>query len=316
MSSQDKVKVRNIPDQRRIWRGVLLGLIYLFVLLINGLDEFIRSGFSVEFMFTAEWWAKVFRVITSNILVFLGTFLFVLDSMINKREDIKKKRKELDTTIDEHLDPVTFDPFFVDFERNRKIEYYKRDLEAQIEKLERKASLEDMRSWTRKMRNGTEDPEVNQAFENSEFCQRKKMILEQLEPEFIEEHIDYMHIKYKPLSKSFVTSGYNKPHKRYDDYAIETSWEKMFWDLLPKFIMLAGFLIAGESIIVQFEPDKPLALIMYNMLIKIIPLILQIYFANGYTNIYIDEKIMVDLRRRLDIVIKYLSFKKGVGKNG
>ena len=327
MSSNDRrltPKIKGGRDIRQYSWAILLGTIYLFVLLLNGLDEFIRSGFDLDFMFTPEWGYKVFRVLLSNILVFLGTFLYLVMKAMNEREEIIKKRKQVDEYADKHIDPVTFDPFFINFEQKRKIKYYKRDMETQLEKLENKAKIEDIELWDRAYKNMDENGEIidkhlNKEFAKNKFCQRKRKMLRQLEPEFIEKHVPYMDIPYGAISKSFVTNGYNKPFTKHDEYYVETNSKKLFRDLGPKFMIMAGWLIAGESLVLDFVMADSLAIAMFNMMIKILPLLAQIYFAFSYCESYIKEKILVDFKKRLDIITLYLSHikqnKEGVVTN-
>lgn len=310
-------KLKGKLDPRKTWRFMLLATVYIFVLLINGLDEFLRSGFAVDFMFSPEWWYRVFRVLTSNIFIFVGTLLYLLDLALRTREDIIAKKNEVKIAVDKYIDPVTFDPFYLGFERERKINYYKRAMEAKLEKLESRAKMEDLALWNKQEKNVDEhgkiiDKEIDTQFNENKFCKKKKVLLTQLTDEFIQQHINYMKVPYRPNSKSFVTNGYNKPHAMYDEYAVEPRRSKLFWDLMPKFLVMAGFLIAGESVVVEFMMADSLLASFFNMLMKITPLMLQVYFAFAYCDAYIDEKVMVDFRKRLDIITLYLaSLKKG-----
>ena len=320
MSSSDTVRTPRVKGSpRKHARITLLIFIYVGILFINGLDEFLKSGFDLEFMFTSQWYSKVTRVLFSNILIFIGTFLHLLDSALQNRQDIITERGRLDAIASTRLDPVTFDPFFIKFERQRKIKFYKRAMETRLEKLENKAKLTDMELWRKQQKNydsdgNIVDHDINDQFLNNKFCQKKQTILKQLKPEFIESHIGYMRVGYRPNSKSFVTNGYNKPSTKYDDYAIEPRSLKLLYDLGPKFLILAGALIILESIIVEFVMLDSWIVAFWNMIIKVVPLLIQIYFAWSYRDIYIKEKIMVDLKKRSDIMTLYLASinKKGV----
>lgn len=302
----------------RYWRLSLLITIYLLVLLLNGLDEFLRSGFDVNFMFTPEWWYRVFRVLFSNILIFIGTFMYLLDLAVRTYEEIAEKRKQVEIAVEKHIDPVTFDPFHIAFERKRKIKYYKKVMQNRLEKLERKAKLKSLKLWQEYHNEEKPTPSLRRAFLRDKYCRKKITILEQLSPEFIEEKIDLMRLNYRPNSKSFITNGYNKVSNLYDEYAVETRTAKLASDLIPKFLIMAGFLIAGESIIVEFQMADSWTAALFGMALKIVPLFIQIYMAFSYRDVYIDEKIMVDFRKRLDIITLYLASlkKKGVESNG
>lgn len=325
MSSPNSTPIPKIKggfDPRKTWRLMLLLSVYLFVLLLNGLDEFLRSGFDVNFMFTAEWWYRVFRVLTSNIFIFVGTFMYLLDLAMRTRKNITDKKKQVEDAVEKYVDPVTFDPFHLKFERTRKLNYYKRAVEARLEKLESKATMEDLTIWGKQQKNYDQDGKIidedlQKVFDKNKFCQKKQVILGQLEPEFIQQHIEYMKVPYRPNSKTFVTNGYNKPSAKYDEYAVEPRFSKLMWDLLPKFLIMMGFLVAAESIVVEFMMTDSLTASFFNMIIKIMPLVLQVYFAFAYCEAYIAEKIMVDFRKRIDLITLYVAgLKKGVESNG
>ena len=320
MSSKTNVpvpKIKGTVDVRKMWRLVLLIIVYIFVLALNGLDEFLRSGFDTDFIGSSEWWYQVFLVLTSNIFIFVGTFLYLLDLAIRKRKEIVDRKKYINDVADQKLDPTTFDPFFLNFERDRKINFYKRSMNNRLEKLEEKASMEELELWDKQQNNFDEDgnvkdPDIDKTFHDNKYCQNKQVILKQMDEDFINKHITYMKLKYRPNSKSFVTNGYNNPSNKYDDYAVEPVYSKLGWDLIPKFIIMAGFLIATESVIVEFQMTESWVAMMSSMILKIMPLMLQIYLAFAYCEAYIDEKVMVDLRKRLDIIALYLaSLKKG-----
>lgn len=309
---------------RKGWRITILVAIYVAVLLLNGLDEFIKSGFDMNFVGTGEWWYKVFRVLVSNLLIFVGTALYLIQKAMYERQDITKRKSKLELIIDNNLDSVTFDPWYLNFERDRKINYYKKELRRRINRLDDKAKMSQIKTWTSQLKNYDEngnviDEELYEKWLSCKYCQKKNTLYEQLDNDFIEENIDYIQVPYKPNSKSFVTDGYNNPSTKYDDYAVESKGHKLFWDLFPKFALTAGFLIAGESIVVEFGVDQSLAVAGFNMVLKIMPLALQVYMAFGYADSFIDEKIIVDLRKRENIMTKYLAainVDEGVETNG
>lgn len=306
------VKIR--PDMTKVpWDFWGLIILYLIALMVSGLNEFVSAGFDVDVLFTGEWWWDVFRTITTNLIVLFGTLAYFLKKAWEEDKKINDKQKEVQGLVDAHLDPITFDPFLPKFNRKRKIEAYKRAMSNKLDKLERKyykrqASLELWSEWEKAPR---KTKELRDRFEADEYCQQKQLLMNQMKPDFIERNIDKMEIDYKPVQKTFVANGYvSSRMAKYDDYAVESGGRKMLRDLSPRIFLMFGWLIALNSVAINALQQETRLIGLIVFLFTMLPLIIQIFIAQDYTDKFIKEKILVDFQKRKDIMINYLAYLK------
>jgi hypothetical protein len=306
------IKVR--PQLNRIpWDLWGLIVLYIVALLISGLNEFVSAGFDLEVLFTGEWWWDVFRTITTNMIVLFGTLAYFLKKAWEEDKNIIEKEREVKALVTAHLDPITFDPFLPEFNRKRKVEAYKRAMSNKLDKLERKyykkqLSLELWAEWSK---TDKKTKELKDRFDNDAYCQKKQLILNQLTPEFIQKNIDKMEIDYKPIQKTFVANGYvSKRMSQYDDYAVEAGSQKMFRDLAPKIGLTFGWLVALNSVAIEALKQETRLIGLIIFLFTMLPLIIQIFIAQDYTDKFVKEKILVDFQKRKDIMINYLAYLK------
>lgn len=306
------IKVR--PDMTKIpWDFWGLIILYLIALMVSGLNEFVSAGFDADVLFTGEWWWDVFRTITTNLLVLFGTLAYFLKKAWEEEPKIRERQKEVQALVDAHLDPITFDPFLPKFNRKRKIEAYKRAMSNKLDKLEKKyykksVSLELWAEWENTPR---KSQELKDRFEADKYCQEKHLILNQLTKEYIEKNIDKIELDYKPIQKTFVANGYvSQTMSKYDDYAVESGSNKMIRDLSPRIFLMFGWLIALNSVAINAIQQETRLIGLIVFLFTMLPLIIQIFVAQDYTDKFIKEKILVDFQKRKDIMINYLAYLK------
>lgn len=305
-------KVKGVIRNR--YKTGLLLILYIVVLIINGLDEFIQTGFNIEFLFSPEWWYKIFRVLVSNLLIFFGTLFYLIDKIRSKREDIILMREKLEKRINEKEDPTTFDIFINQFSTARKIMHYKKSLRREERSLDNKAKSEDIALWIKSQKDQDEDllpkdPELKEAFLANKHCQKKRKIQMQMTEEFINDRIEFIKLKgFRPTSKAFVTEGTYSKSDVHDNYHVESTSEKLTNDLWFKFLVMIGALILLESIVMDFIDAESWWVALLGFMWKLIPLVIQGYMAIGYAEVYVNEKVKGDLRKRLDIMTLYVSW--------
>lgn len=306
------IKLR--PTLNRIpWDLWGLIILYIVALLISGLNEFVSAGFDVDVLFTGEWWWDVFRTITTNMIVLFGTLAYFLKKALQEDTNIQEKNKEVKALVTAHLDPITFDPFLPVFNRKRKIEAYKRAMSNKLDKLEKKyykkqLSLELWAEWSKADK---KTKELKERFDNDKYCQNKQILLNQLTENYINKNIDKMEIDYRPVQKTFVANGYvSKRMDRYDDYAVEAGSEKILRDLGPKIALTFGWLVALNSVAISALEQETRLIGLLVFLFTMLPLIIQIFIAQDYTDKFVKEKILVDFQKRKDIMINYLAYLK------
>lgn len=293
----------------------LLVLLYIAVLLFIGFSEFVSAGFDWSIVGTAEWWSKTITAIAINNIILLGTIMYLLQRDLESKPEVLEERKRVDSASLQFLDPVTFDPWLVGFNLKRKIRKYKMALSDRMDKLNKNVKPKDLEAWVnyqKELKKYEElvklkpDDETNTPPKSKNKYVNKRLTIEiQMSDEFINERIHYMRMNYKPIKKQFVTSGYMGSRSTDDDYDVEHGGMKMFKDLGPKIIITAGYLAFINSLVVDLvaEPNYMVAIIA--IVLKLVPIIMQIYNAVNYKNAFIRDKVMVDFRTRWDIIVRY-----------
>lgn len=285
----------------------ILILIWFVAILINGLNELIKAGFDFSILWSGEFWYNMFSSVTTNLLIFFGTFFYLLRKRVKNDPYLISRDREVKDLVNNKVDPNTFDLFFPRFKRERKKNAYRHYMRKVLNKWEKKNNKKhDSRYlWSRYLRN-PDDPAIVNEVEQDEYCRRKKSILEQMDEDYIEEHIDEINVKYKELSKMFIMEGYDKGGGFDDGYNVESKFAKIAGDLAPRLLLTFSFLFALHSLYLETQ-EAAGPTVITGLLLALIPMILQAIFAVLYTDQYINEKILADLRTRRDVLIHYLN---------
>jgi hypothetical protein len=239
--------------------------------------------------------------------------MYKLQRDTESKPEVVTERNRVKAASIQYLDPVTFDPWLVGFNLTRKIRKYKMALSNKLDKLNKKARTKDLEAWVKfqkeldvwKAKSKEDQESLEAPTSKNKYVTRRLTIEVQMSDEFINERIHYMRMKYKPIKKQFVTSGYMGSRGNDDDYEVENGMLKMFKDLAPKVLITLGYLAFINSLVIELvsQPDYMVAIIA--IVLKLVPIIMQIYNAISYVNSYIRDKVMVDLRTRWDIIVRY-----------
>lgn len=309
-----KVNVRK-KKSNPLTLGLLI-LLYIAVLLFIGFSEFVSAGLDRSLVFTGAWWSKTLTAVAINNIILIGTIMYKLQKDTETKEEVVNERTRVNAASLAHIDPTTFDPWFADFNLERKIKKYKRALSNKLDKLNKKVSQEDLEEWVRyqkkvvqyeaKIKQNPDNIEIDEPVSENNYVNQRLILKVQMSDEFIQERIHYMRINYKPIKKSFVTNGYMGSRSTDDNYEVENGALKMLKDLGPKIIITLGYLAFINSLVIELisQPDYAVAIIA--IVLKLIPILMQIYNAITYVNSYIRDKVMVDLRTRWEIIVKYV----------
>lgn len=289
----------------------LLILLYISVLLFIGFSEFVSAGFDPSVVGTAEWWSKTINAIAINNIILLGTIMYKLQRDVESKPEVVVERKRVNDASLRFLDPISFDPWLVDFNLKRKIRKYKTAISNKLDKLNKKVKPKDLEAWVTWNREFDEWKKTPKDEQQEAPVSKNKYVLKRLElqtqmsDEFINERIHYMRMNYKPIKKQFVTTGYMGSRNTDDDYDVESAAGKMFRDLAPKIIITIGYLAFINSLRVELmaEPNYMVAIIA--IVLRLLPILVQVYNAISYVNAFIRDKVMVDFRTRWDIIVKY-----------
>lgn len=295
----------------------LLVLLYVAVLLFIGFSEFVSAGFSWSTVGSPEWWSKTITAIAINNIILLGTIMYKLQKDIEESPKVVTERNRVEGAALMYLDPVTLDPWLVDFNLKRKINKYKRAMAIKLDNLNKKVKPKDLEAWVKFQREldfynlelkKPEDPDMPPLVPpkpKNKYVVKRITIETQMSDEFIQDRILYMGINYKPIKKSFITNGYVGKANSDDQYDVENGTYKMFRDLAPKIIITVGYLAFINTLVFDLVEQPNYIVALVAIALKLVPILMQIYNAISYVNSYIRDKVMVDLRTRWDIIVKY-----------
>lgn len=296
------------------WNLIGLISVWFIALLITGLNELIRAGFDPDIIFTPTWWYNIFRTLITNMIVFFGTWYYLLNEFLDKSEEYEEEKKSVDKIVKEHLDPITFDVFLPWFNRKRKKNAYKKNLVILHNKIDEKISKKPkvLDLWAQHLKD-----ESGQHWKKHKLTKKKFYLLEQMKEEYIEDNIDSVNVPYKPLTKKFVTNGYVHTDPNQDDYDVQSSSDKLLRDLLPRFMFTLTLLVGINSIFIEALVEENRMVAFFVFILNALPLLLQIIMATNYRDKFVNEKIFVDFRTRKDVMINYLDYlKRKEGNNG
>ena len=301
-----KPVVRQSVISKIDWDFVVLLSIWTVALLITGLSDFVRAGFDPDILFTPEWWFRIFRSGSTNLLVFLGTLFYLIKQALREEPSILESEEEVNELVKKHLDPITFDVFLPEFNRERKKLAYKKGMVQLHNKVDSKISKKPkvLELWA----NHLKEPEAEK-WKEHKLTTKKYYLLEQMKEDYIEDNIDSIKVSYTPLTKKFVTNGYTHT-KDYDDYHVEPTSRKLFFDLAPRLLFTLLLVAVLQTIFIEALEQESRMVAFVWFLINTIPLLFQIVLVFGYLPRFIEEKVLLDFRTRKDVMINYLAYLK------
>lgn len=247
--------------------------------------------------------------------------------IVRKKEDnenYKKLIKDLnEITIETNsLPATTFEPYIEEWNNQRKIKQHISNIKYKLSRLENKTSYKVRKTFYVKTDQGLvfKEPEQESLlnWKERKYFYKKKELETFLEKEYIEKHVLFEKVKhFKKIHPSFVTTGKNDIVKSTDEYSnIKNNKEKQTQDYIFKALIgismsfIVGIILSFTLITVS---DHWL-IILYSVLLKLLPLTLQIIFAIDYSNKYVEFQEIPNLKYRLNIASMYLVYmnKKGV----
>lgn len=307
--------------------SLFLVIIYLAAFLAAGIGQWISQDFDWSTVGTTAWWAGTSKRLLLNYVILFSTISWKISGIMVKDEIVQATYKRIKLTIDTKVHPVTFDPYMVEFNRLRKINQHKKNITNKLNKLvDKRSSIKNLALWEKFL--GDEgDKKLSALFTKVNYEQdisaefKKKYIRKRLKLEYrlselyMTKTLPYIKVRgYKPISKTFVTTGYVRMFGS-EDQAPERASVKMFIDLAPKLLITILTSVLFETIVFDYIEAENTAEAIMQTVGLVLPMLLQIYFGIEYAKKYRDEKILVDFRKREEILAPYL-VKQGGTHNG
>lgn len=282
-----------------------------------------------KFFFQSAWW-----YFDTGLSLVSAVFLFyaVFNYLLVRSKDIRIEHVNGENTIkqlnEKYLDPDTFEPWIdVVFNRKRKIKQHIRNTRYELKKLETETPYRIRRRFKNHFKDVIEVPEGNllpvlyksMSKKEREYLDRKEELLEKLEEHYIKEYVvDTDVANFKEIKAGFVYSGVNHEGVGQDEYsAIKTDQQRIRSTIVSKLIIALAITLSFASILTVLSvtvSQQDALWIVLTVLMKIVPLFLQVYFAIDYNNWFMENQLLPNLKFRENIAMLYLAEMKRQGK--
>jgi hypothetical protein len=282
------------------------------------------------FFFQSQWW-----YFNTGISLLSAVFLFyaMFNYLVVRSKDTNVDHVNGESTIrqlnEKYLDPDTFEPWIERvFNLERKKRQHIRNTKFELRKLENKTPYEVRRRFKKYFKTeGILDIDENNLLpvpyqemskEETAYINKKEELLTMLTEEYIQDYVVDNDVKnFREIKPGFVYSGINNEAVGQDEYsAIKTDAQRIRGSMLSKIIMSLSVTLAFASVLtvlaINVEEQNPLWLAV-TILMKIVPLLLQVYFAIDYNNWFMDHQLLPNLKFRENIAMKYLAQMKRDG---
>jgi hypothetical protein len=286
----------------------------------------VNTKFFFEYPF---WYITTTISLGSAIILFYSLFNYLVTLSKEKYKRYVDLSQEVDAMTENHLDPVTFEPWIHDtFNYHRKIQQHKTNVKYAIDKLETKVNYKirkKLKPYFEMLRKDKEQAaEMYKKlgrlswFEYS-YVHKRERYLQLLEDDYIREYVIDGKVKhFKYISPMFVYNGSDNEGVSVDSYSLIRSNErriakdagsKIVWTVVNTFLFAILITVTAVS---SYQQDP--FWIVINAVSKIAPLLLQVPLAIDYSNTFMDSQLMTNLLSRRAIGLLYLAdLKKGVG---
>lgn len=283
-----------------------------------------------QFFYQSPWWYIDTGIsLISAIFLFYALFNYLITRDKDERVEHVNGELKVKELNDNYLDPDTFEPWMDKFNRNRKVKQHIRNVKYRLKKLEKDTPFEIKRRFKKHFIN-LQDVDVNNLLPvpyvemtkaERKYINKKEELLSMLDETYINEVVvetDVPH--FKEIRPGFVYSGINIEGIAQDEYStIKSDAEKIRSSLASKIVVSLALTLAFASVFtvlaINVNEQDPFWIIV-TVIMKIIPLLLQIYFAIDYTNEFMEKHLLPNLKARENIAMRYLADMDKEGKLG
>ncbi len=267
---------------------------WVFVLLLTVIVELGRANFELSTILTAEFW--------SNVVILNAGSALLMWMTANKWKQIKraqsKKRDKLVEEIDNTLNNDVYEdlPEFIseDNQDRKKREWLTR-INRKIYKLDQKATQKDIDIYN------SNDDEIKQ---KNRYCKKRAKLLEKTTPEWLEQNLPFMKIKYNQVTESAVMTGADSKNSEYTP--INENKQQLV-DLLPNIMIGTVFTMLFATLI--WDLTEPTIGTIIFIIFKLGIIIYRQQSGKNYGLQYIDKVEIPQLYDRKSYLKKYLRWR-------
>lgn len=282
------------------------------------------------------WYITTLISLGSTVILFYSVFNYLLTRQKEKYKKYVELEDEVNEMTQKLLDPITFEPWIdQEFNKRRKIAQHRSNVKYELQLLEsstdhktKQRFSEYFRRYTEASNNhadfiSTDGTLIGNRFEDlkikgnvtkkeRKYIDSKEKLITLLTPDYIDEYVVEGKVKnFQYIHSMFVYNGVNIVGKTVDNYSlISTDGKRIVRDAGRKVgigvaITLLFAILVTVTAIASLK-QSPFWIVI-NVLTKITPLFLQVFFAMNYSNNFMDTQLISNLINRRSIGLLYLA---------
>lgn len=281
------------------WHLVSTVLQIIVLLLVAGIGNWFTKDFSLEYIFSPEWWGDTLTQVGYNYAMLILIFQYRIKVVRKNNSYYVTKLQTVRSAVDK-LHPEGFSDWLLNFNLNGKRKRFVTNISKKLEKLESKGKDKDTLIW----KDGTEEQK-----KRNKYCKKKTKFLYLLSDEYINANLILVKTDYKPIKKSFITNGYQSNRKETSDIVVENGIGKLLSDLIPRTMIVTVFVLIMRSLVIELADTENTLMMIFNTLLILVPMVMHGNIGWEYADRYHEEKDLVDIRNREELIALYYSSK-------
>lgn len=265
---------------------------------IVGLFDYIDAGFSWSTLTSPSFLINLGLTNLSAILVLVSTIMLKSDQYReDPLSDYGRINEEIRKFYIESYSAALFKIFSSEKNLEKKKEKYRELINKKINKLNPKEK--DLEVYF----NGT--PEQKK---KNKYCKKVMRLERSMDPSYIKDNIYKIKVKYNTITPGLVFTG-KSSNSLQEDWVTKYKVSKIFWDLLPKFLMSLS--IVAILNMVSLDATKGVTLGMaLRTLSKLLTIATNLSYGLSYSKKYNTEVNLHDIQIRMDIINNYKLWEK------
>jgi hypothetical protein len=245
-------------------------------------------------------WAAILCVTFATLFAYIDKFKETnIEYLANEQyiSDFASSKQNVPSIVSRFLEP---------FNRKRKIKQFKYNIHKKLYNLENKKMFgffgprrfneKDLHIWN----HGTEEEK-----KSNKYCNKRTILEEQLNEEFIENSIDKTFIKYDAVTTTIIFGGFyqNKDNESPNDFITKHQGKKIAKYKVPQLLYSFALTFILSSLV--FDEFAFNASNLINLTIKIMILLWNCYTTLRYAETFSQSVTLKDSRFRKGVILEY-----------
>lgn len=307
------------PNMRTLFTVMLYVMAFAIVTIVEFLSiTQVNADGEVILTFSLDAFKKSLPAIITGYVAIAMYIAATMSLEINKFKTTNEQYKTLKENIAEFAKttyvPTIFNQYCTIKNKERKLHAYKNKINKQWNKLERFQTYKNYEIWHSYINALAQDP--NTPVPNNWYCKKRKRLEEKMTQEYIDTHINKVHIKFNALSSGVVLGG--KVSANIDDYEDEfiTKHKAMIVvaDRAPHYMFMMAIMSFASSLAVEaFSITLSVAgalLFAFKIITKICSMVFAIIGTIKYAAGYNDTVTLKDIIFRWGVCHEFSNWAK------